>query len=86
MSVEHILIQALQQTLNELESTGQKRKVFSMKTVNTIRFTVGDVTAYGIYNGFREHDEAFRDIVKKRFLMRLINGIVMILQIKLHGT
>lgn len=36
-----------------------------MKTVNTIRFTVGDVTAYGIYNGFRESDEAFRDIVKK---------------------
>lgn len=36
-----------------------------MKTVNTIRFTVGDVTAYGIYNGFREYDEAFRDIVKK---------------------
>ena len=65
MSVELILIQALRQTLNELESTEQKRKVFSMNTVNTIRFTVGDTTAYGIYNGFDEYDEVFRDIVKK---------------------
>lgn len=36
-----------------------------MKSQNTIHFTVDDTFAYGIYNGFNEYDEVFRDIVKK---------------------
>lgn len=36
-----------------------------MKSGNTIRFTVDDTTAYGIYNGFGEYDKTFRSIVKQ---------------------
>lgn len=36
-----------------------------MKSGNTIRFTVDDTTAYGVYNGFMEYDKDFRDIIEK---------------------